>query len=127
MDWIRVIVNRALAIRENIDERRALALGVAGALIGPPAVGYAVTIAMARREAPPPRPSDEVERVLVPEVTGKTVKDAVAELAKAGLTSALTPVGAKDSWTVTLQNPVHGTKAPTGSTVVLTAAQPGPS
>lgn len=56
MDWMRVIINRTLAVREGVEEQRALALGIAGAMIDGPVVGYAVTIAMARQEPPPPAP-----------------------------------------------------------------------
>jgi len=68
MDMIRVIVNRSLALREGLDETRALTLGMMGAMIGPPVTGYIVTMALARREAPapepepvPPTPGDRIE------------------------------------------------------------------
>jgi hypothetical protein len=54
MDMIRVIVNRSLALREGLDESRALTLGMMGAMIGTPVVGYVTTMALARREAPEP-------------------------------------------------------------------------
>ena len=54
MDMIRLIVNRSLALREGLDETRALTLGMVGAMIGPPVTGYVVTMALARREAPEP-------------------------------------------------------------------------
>jgi PASTA domain len=131
VDFMRVFVNRQLAINEGVDEQRALTLGLVGSMVGTPAVGYAVTIATARREAPPPPQQDTstppvpvggVKAVSVPDVTTKQVTDAEKTITKAGLK----PETIKKSVTpdvVITQYPAAGTPVKPDSTVQLTIAK----
>ncbi len=125
-DFIRVFVNRQLALNEGVDEQRALTLGLVGSMVGAPAVGYAVTIATARQEAPPPAgAAGEPNSVRVPDVTEIPAAEAEKKLKPLGLDSAV--VDKKSSvyqpGIVISEAPQAGTTVSPGSTVVLTVAK----
>ncbi len=123
---MRIFVNRTLAINEGVDEQRALELGLIGAMIPTPAVGYVLTIATARREAPPPPSADATDTsVRVPDVTSMPVAEAEKKLKPTGLDMAV--VEKKSTvfapGIVIAEAPEAGTPVSPGSTVLLTVAK----
>ncbi len=126
MDAMRILVNRTLAINEGVDEQRALELGLIGAMLPTPAVGYVLTIATARREAPPP-PSAEVPEgsIRVPDVTAMPLTEAEKKLKPTGLD--MEKVEKKSTvfapGVVMAEEPPAGTMVTAGSTVFLTVSK----
>lgn len=126
MDFLRVLIGRTLAVNEGVDEQRALALGLVGSMVATPAVGYAVTIATARQEAPAAPAVDTAPgTVRVPDVKTLPVAEAEKKIKPTGLDLAIVE---KKSVVfapgiVMAEAPEAGTPVSPGSTVLLTVAK----
>lgn len=125
----RAIIGREVAKQQGIaDPAEQLRLGLVGGMIGSPTLGLIATAAIARQQADPtPTPPDggtSDQAAIVPDLKGKSLDEAEAELATVGLTLAKSGAFSNEveAGIIISQTPEPNTQVPVAAVVTLTVS-----